>query len=912
MTDEELDALLNSGSGLMALESVLDASVASDVIGKVLKADKTLDLAKLLADSEKQLSQAQETFMDIHCGQLDRICELYREVTSCEARLKEFEDDIAHFQGSLTTTAEEIVRMQTGTMELVGRINNRKAVSLKLKEVYEALNECDAFCEHIATAQSVDAEFLKSIRQLESRIAFLADNAELENSEVHSDFHPKLEAAALRAGDKLHRFLLKKLQSLGEEHCNVALHQQAIERQGQYAYAFLSRYNEPIAADILNQYIRLMSDVYIRQMKPIGKAVLQICSATSAGTNSTGSKSGPSIADSTNDAAVRDLLVPNDLFVQLGGHKRAPSLAPLPQQAGIPRSNALMNFLNEAKGQSAGPGQSQARAGSRSISTSLGLAFDKLRGKVPERREATFADNCLALRSIDVTYRLVAVDPTIGVRLEGTTCWVHRFSELYCRLVNNVINEGRFVDHFFFSAGATTEQEEYLLHCILDGHLETALHIVLSEIPSLHDPIGILCAKRALELFKNYVTQSADPLPIMVMADLFDRIGAALTQKLDQLLAASSKSLDDVAKLRNFKPFAPLSADAARKPIAEVVAHDALLAGNLAPPDMVRRYADVSCQFQLVNTMMLEGSRVGGGFDRAYFDDATNAHLSATLESLFGIIERLSARHPGPLTATVAEVNALGHLALQMAHAEDTYMQDVLSHSSFTPPEPRSPTRVASIRGSSRPPGSPTTDNSSMVEANPAMLTSQQMHAISGGLAVEPAKLSHVVGTPQYAAVLARLKTTTAKFVHLDTSANNNLAPFMDMVGWAVRTFGDDFFVASAPGAPPLGPVDLPSTAPSEAELLTVLANFNKGWQAALQRVAEGVKVLFPERKGELATFVLREYFGQIVVANNRARCIVERGYPKSQVLKTKLVGNVVISHEVAKYFHTQQPSSGN
>ena len=142
VSDADLDALLASASGLEALEGILDASVAHEVLGKALAPKgpgQDVDLASLLQDSEQELAGATETFVEAHCAKLDDICRLYREVSQCETQLKAFEDDISSFQGSLTSTAEDIVRVQARTVEVVHRINNRKAVSEKLKELYEAL-----------------------------------------------------------------------------------------------------------------------------------------------------------------------------------------------------------------------------------------------------------------------------------------------------------------------------------------------------------------------------------------------------------------------------------------------------------------------------------------------------------------------------------------------------------------------------------------------------------------------------------------------------------------------------------------------------------------------------------------------------------------------------------------------------
>lgn len=834
--DDGLELLLDNTD---ALDLVL-RSAENDAVANALQ-DRDVDLQQLLADSDKELAGAKDAFVEAHCLELDNLCRLYREVRECEGRLQAFEDDISSFQGRLTETAEGIVRMQTSTVDVVHRITNRKAVSHKLKEVYEALNQCDVFCDNIASASNVDAAFLNDIRLLESRIAFLADNAELEHSAVHADFHPKLEAAALRAGDKLHKYLLKKLATLAEENTNVALAQQAIERQGQYAFAFLSRYNEPIANDIVRQYVKLMSEVYARHMKPIGKEVAQM------GIGSHGAT---------------EVFIPPELIEAMGG----------------PRAPKEKRDVSTVRGGSTLG--STARQPSRSISMSIGLAIDKIRGKTIERREATFVDNVAALRAIDVSYRLVVMDPTVTHTLEHTTCWVNRFSELYCRLVNNVINEGRFIDHFFFVAGATTEQEEAMLHSILDRSFDVATDVILSEIPFVTDPVGCLCAMRALELFKNFVTQSADPLPIIIMAELFERVSNAMSKRLDVLLKAGLQSLADANNIV-FKPFPGLSEQAQKLRFCDVVAHDAVLAASLQPHDAVRRFALASAQLHVVNTTILEGSRVSPIVGRHAFDDTCTGSVSLALRSALTLVGKLAQRHKHSLSAAIFEVTNIGHILLTYAHAEETLL-------SAPPPEPRTP----------RSPDRASREHSDVFET------------FSADFGLQPGNLAYL---QDFATLLEALKEATVRFVHMDISASAVLTPFVDLMERCTTALGDDFFAAvkrNDDGATAAAPTPVPTTfTVSEAELVSVLGAFQKGWQEAISVIADALPHYFPERNGELGRYVLRVYLGQLVVANSKARLVAERLFPKNGALRAKLVGGVAFTHEVSKHLKRLDPA---
>jgi hypothetical protein len=764
-------------------------------------------------------------------------------------------------------------------------VRNRKEVSHRIKEVYEALNMCDDFCTHITNARTVDVEFLQNIRMLESKVAFLADNADLEDTAVHADFTPKLEAAAERAGDKLHKYLLGKLSMLGEDNANVALIQQAVEQQGQYALAFLTRYNPPIAQDITEEYVRLMADVYTRHMKPIGRTVEEIRFA--AGNQQL------------------ELLITSDSVAQFikpgGGAARR-----RPEDMVAVQKKPFMSM-------------SHSRQPSRSISMSIGAVFNRVRGKQAERRVATFADNVNALRSVDVSYRLVVMDPTLTITLVNSTCWVHSFSELYCRLVNNVLNEGRFVDHFFFSAGGTSEQEENMLHLVLDRSMQTLLHVVLSEVPAILDVVALLCAARALEIFRNFVTQSADPMPVLVMQDVFDRIGAAMDQRLAELLAAHEGAVANAATI-DFPTFPALPAQAQRLAFAEVLAHDTVLAGRCGVHDIIRRYAGMAGQMIFTNALQLEGSRVDRSQRRLTFSEPVASTLQRCQAHVLTMIDRLAARHSSPVAAAITKVANIGALIMGIATTSIAGGGD----------------------GAAAPNVAPPTSSRTFFEELPALSAAalaRQRSMLSDDGADAPVA-TNAQHTADFHALQRRLKEEAVRLVQLDLSANgaSSVVPLVDLADRCRDQLGAAFFAADDEqqrrrregeardtydddgaagdggdggddgGAEDAAEPDVDVDALrklfqfSEAEVLGVVATFHKGWQESVGAIYQTMRLYFADSGDDLARFAAKEYYALLMQCNRRIRRVVSTFFPRSGVLQAKIVGDLPFAHEVNKH----------
>jgi hypothetical protein len=592
------------GSGGKAFEgSIANVAKADALIGSILRRDA--NLITVVADNDRQLAALTEEYVSLHVKNADDIVAWYNEMTQCEEDIKTFESDIETFQSQLTDTAEDIVKMQQETLRLMKRVDNRRVVSQRLKQVYDALMETEEFCDHIVKAPEVNEKFMQSIRQLESKISFLADVEELKGSAVHQEIHPRLQVAALRAGDKLHQYLLKKFHALAEEGTNVAMGQQALERQGAYSFSFLSRYNTPIAQDLSYQYVRIVSDVHVKHIKAYMKEVAEV--------------SGFS-------AAPFDPIVRPDLLsaIQQNVDNGTPQGKPLPIRKSV--------------------------------------------SKRADKKEHTFEDSIKSLKAISFEHQL-HVDPIISRELRNTTSLTSRLADVLCRTANDIIAEALFVSHFFFarSSAGTPDDEEAMLRSLCGVAIQNFENLLLKVISDITDHACLTATLRVVELVKSCASQVPNPLPLCLLAGFFENVANNTSKRIQALLAAHLKSLSQLTQLE-LTPLKQSQGGNLTLP-QRVEGDSAFGTALRGPHDLTLHFLRTIGEVELLNSLPLIGSKVSFLTARHFFDEkVSHAELGCFSELRKGL-SMLGKRYGSLQGMQVVTVSNLAYLLIVLRTA---------------------------------------------------------------------------------------------------------------------------------------------------------------------------------------------------------------------------------------------------
>lgn len=863
----ELDAeLAEALHGLDAIDDLVDVALAQPHDDSKLAQylNSGADLGLMLASQDKELRILQEQFIEEHCQQAESLCTLHVELTECETKLSAFEEQIFTFQKSLTDTAEDIVRMQQQTVELVHRVANRKHVSNRISEVYNALKECEEFCEAI-NHRDVDSVYLGQIRELESKIAFLATNKELENSPVDLEIRPKLRVAAQRAGEKLQRYLTKKMVSLSEDGTNIALQQQALEKVGQYAYSFLARYNTPVAAELRATYVRIMSDVYFRQTRDI---LREFGDFLPHGCGSAGPMIGTDVVN-----AIRT----NKDCGAVGGTSFAPPpcIGPASGARDMKRAASVSVRMEDRIA-----GFIRSKSEARGASVSAG-----------PRRETDLHDLVDAMRCADFSYSVVTLDPASVIDLDRTTCWVWRFVKVLSAVLNMVLGESKFVSKFFFAHGQDLESEELLGRTVLSKSLDLVMGDFHNTLPQIRDRLSSAAGLRVIERAKTFLCQNANPIPLLLLSELFEVSTNSLRRVLHQIVEADTNLMSQLASLA----FAPFSAPNSNQSAADMAVSVLLkttpkLASALGPHDVTRQFALTTGALHLFNTMPMPYSRVDGVSVRA--DEILNQHLRSQLTSFMTLVDHLASRHQTQSLRSVFRIHNLAHVLLLW----------------------RSMASRFSLDGNGRGGASPT----SPLEAEAC---------IGSG--------PHVAPSAHINDVEAQLRNEIVRYIAAE-GRYFGVHDMMLVVQEAEAALGSAFFASKgistddSGGAPsPSGPsASLPdvSTLPAmlqETALLATITQFSRSWKDDLRSIAESSRTVFglppdaqrarsvtPDTAGieeattseflrEVGSLVLKEYFHSILDANARVHTLVNTFYSQHSGLQAKLVGNLALLHEV-------------
>ncbi|KAL7696065.1 Vps52 / Sac2 family [Lotmaria passim] len=884
---EEIDELLGGTTGD-------EDDSQSATLAQYLRSGQ--DLESTLRQHDQELKDLRDAYIKANVSQAEAIAQLYHEFSACEQHVVDFDEEILSFQRKLEGNANDIVLMQQQTDGLVRKVNNRRQVSSKINEVYSALQKCDSFCDVISN-KDVDANYLANLRELDRRLAFLSGNKALQHSAVDNEIRPKLTASALKAGDKLQRFLTKKIVALTEDAARTSEEQQNLEQSAQFAFRFLQLYNSPVAKEVSKLYIKYMSDFYVKQFRLL---LSQFSEASEVHADP--------LEPLVSAEEVRDIMSNRD------------SEAPPGNQV----NPATVNF----------PGRTLARR-ERSVSQHMRGFTDFMAtgavGAVSRAeslrmlRAATFEDTVKAVNALGVRYGKLHVDDAIAAQLDQCNSWSWQFVRCFQSLVNCCESECGFIGNFFCVAGDVEGGEDYtnaerIARAVLGravSHVETS---IVEDLPLVMDRAEVLAGLRVLESMKQHLCTSLDPIPLLLLSGVLEMSKAALRNSLRTALKNDDLALAFLPTLK-LSPFyrAPASGAA----WAEILGNKAYCA-TLGPHPLVYRVCGVLGQLEYLNTTAVKSAAFSGDTQRA-FDPAVAIFVKNSLAYMMSFIQQLKQRHPSPLAQQVfACVNVYTVLALwrELTAAEATTAAELDSPVGSSPSH--SATKVSDGVGVVAAAGRPNVDGA------PSASSREGAAAANGGVGIiaqqQPQPQPQQQQTQQTQYLEARLQEAIKAWVDADaqSSGGSTWQSVTKFVSQAVQVLGADFFdpgSSSSPASASRRGGGLPSLPAelSEAATLQVATKFSAQWQEDVKAMVDVVRKAIRLSLGrtgsgatspavataqlrqcqELATMVLSEIFGTVAEANRKFALLVSQYYGDNRELQSKLVNNTAVLHEV-------------
>eukprot|EP00796_Vickermania_ingenoplastis_P007291 gene7291-5133_t len=535
----ELQDMLNSGEA--------DEAEVIELLTSAAAGEGEANMAQQYEQQQQAVEEACEAYILAHVSDAERIAKLYREYSACEARILDFEKEILSFQLRLRD-AEDLVTMQQQIESLLLRVKHRQQVSASINEVYSALQECDAFCQSIASNHPIDEKYLGNLRRLGVKLTFLSRHKALQHSAVGDEIRPKLTMAAEHAGERLYRYLAGRIQQMptgldptptpqGGAAAGIATSLKAMEalhasmeETDSFGFTFLKLYNPPVAKRIVILYVQSAAAFYGNLFKVAAEQFRAARPETSDGVK---------------------------------------AVSPQDAQADVERWLAGT------------PGTGERHPLETALQTSEGLAYIQV------------------LNAISLKYgNLHFVRPkTVTPRSSPDVMWLSAFIEYFLLVVNACTGECRFVGNFFCVAETPDGAEENYSDAervsrLLLGPLIHGVQSTVEErLTDVRHRLQGLAALRVLQLCKEHVCTSQDPIPLLLLCGLLEVCKAVLRSNVQRSLqsdaAATERCTAAITSGVTSGPHGATSPPSLREPnglwgrVAEMWAVDALNTAQL-------------------------------------------------------------------------------------------------------------------------------------------------------------------------------------------------------------------------------------------------------------------------------------------------------------------------------------------
>ena len=188
--------------------------------------------------------------------------ELHVSVLQCDGVLESVEAYLANFQTELGQVSAEIESLQSRSVQLNAKLENRRKVEKLLGPAVEEISISPITVRTIAEGP-VDENFVSALNEVEARSAALeAKSTETEPAKALQDVKPLLDDLKARAIERIRDFIVAQIKALRSPNINAQLIQQQTFLKYKDLYAFLARNHAVLSEEVGQAYINTMKWYY--------------------------------------------------------------------------------------------------------------------------------------------------------------------------------------------------------------------------------------------------------------------------------------------------------------------------------------------------------------------------------------------------------------------------------------------------------------------------------------------------------------------------------------------------------------------------------------------------------------------------------------------------------------------------
>jgi hypothetical protein len=199
--------------------------------------------------------------------------ELHASVVQCDDVLKSVEAYLTSFQTELGQVSAEIESLQSRSVQLNAKLENRRKVETLLGPAVEEITISPTTVRTIAEGR-VDENFVRALNEVEARSAALeAKSSGTEPAKALQDVKPLLDDLKARAIERIRDFIVAQIKALRSPNINAQLIQQQTFIKYKDLHAFLARNHAVLSEEVGQAYINTMKWYYLSNFSRYRQAI---------------------------------------------------------------------------------------------------------------------------------------------------------------------------------------------------------------------------------------------------------------------------------------------------------------------------------------------------------------------------------------------------------------------------------------------------------------------------------------------------------------------------------------------------------------------------------------------------------------------------------------------------------------
>ncbi|KAL1970680.1 hypothetical protein VTN77DRAFT_4324 [Rasamsonia byssochlamydoides] len=202
----------------------------------------------------------------------DKFQDLHNAIADCDDVLKSVESYLADFQNELGVVSAEIESLQTRSVQLNAKLENRRNVEKLLGPAVEEISISPKAVRLIAEGP-IDENWVKALNEIEARAASIESRSSGSSVKAIEDVKPLLTDLKNKAVERIRDYLVSQIKALRSPNINAQIIQQQNLAKYKDLYSYISRAHPTLTEEITQAYVNTMRWYYLSNFTRYSQAL---------------------------------------------------------------------------------------------------------------------------------------------------------------------------------------------------------------------------------------------------------------------------------------------------------------------------------------------------------------------------------------------------------------------------------------------------------------------------------------------------------------------------------------------------------------------------------------------------------------------------------------------------------------